>query len=192
MKHVALSSTAFGYPMPTAVIGTVENGSPSYLTIAWLTRVSMSPARMAVTMNKNHKSTATLRETREFSINIPGVDLLEKVDAVGMASGRHADKSGVFTAFYGQLAGAPLIRECPVAMECRLVEEVSLSSHFIFVGEIVGFWAREDAVTDGHVDLTKTKPFLLSMLDNRYFAVGEPIAKAWSAGKALAGSLPRR
>jgi len=38
---------------------------------------------------------------------------------------------------------------------------------------------------DGRLDIKKVNPFTLTMPDNRYRAVGEKLARAWSVGKSL-------
>jgi hypothetical protein len=40
-------------------------------------------------------------------------------------------------------------------------------------------------MTGGVPDLVKMKPFILSMADRRYIALGDEIGKAWELGKKL-------
>jgi len=65
------------------------------------------------------------------------------------------------------------------------VHDVELPSNHCFIGEIVAAWADEACLTDGQPDLQKMDPLLLTMPDNRYHSVGQPLARAWSIGKAL-------
>jgi hypothetical protein len=44
-------------------------------------------------------------------------------------------------------------------------------------------YADEDCLTEGKPDVQKINPFVLTMPDNSYWAVGERIGKAWSIGK---------
>jgi hypothetical protein len=55
----------------------------------------------------------------------------------------------------------------------------------LFIGEIVGAYCGREFMTDGNPDLRKIDPVVLSMPDNQYWAVGEPIGRAWSVGKGL-------
>ena len=48
-----------------------------------------------------------------------------------------------------------MIRECPINMECRLIQTVDFPRHDIFVGEIVETYCDEQCLTDGVVDLSK-------------------------------------
>ena len=99
-------------------------------------------------------------------------------------SGAREDKSGVFDVFYGE-TGAPLIRECALNAECRLVDEKSMGSHTIFFGELAAVHAEESILKDGVPDPALLDPLFLTMPDNRYWRLGEPVGRAWHDGKAL-------
>jgi len=120
-----------------------------------------------------------------FSVNIPSEDLLEKTDYVGTVSGSEVDKSETFGVFYGKLKNAPLIRECPINIECRLHDIVSLASNNLFLGEVVAVYTEEKYLTDGQPDIEKIKPFVVTLPDNRYWAIGENIGRAWNTGKVI-------
>ncbi len=76
-----------------------------------------------------------------------------------------------------------MIAECPVSLECRVTQVVDLGSHELFVADIVATWTEERFLDDGgKPDITKVRPFTLTMTDNRYWAVGEQIGDAWSIG----------
>ncbi len=79
-----------------------------------------------------------------------------------------------------------MIAECPISLECRLTQVVDLGSHELFVADIVATWT-EDRFLDEHgkPDITKVRPFTLTMPDNRYWAVGAHIGDAWSIGRTF-------
>ncbi len=173
------------YPMPVVLVGAVVNGKPNFLAVGWISRVNYQPPMLAVGLSKRHYTSAGLREHKEFSVNVPGVDLLEKVDYCGLVSGREVDKSKLFDVFYGARQKAPLIRECALCLACTLVETVSLPSNDLFIGEIVEAFADEHTLTAGNPDTTKMRPFTLTMPDNTYWNVGEAAGRAWEAGRKL-------
>ena len=107
-------------------------------------------------------------------------------DHIGMVSGRKEDKSGIFDVFYGELDTAPMIEQCKVTMELKLIEHIELPTHDLFVGEIVGTYADLDVLTNGIVDIAKLKPLLFDMSSKKYWSLGEPVAKCWSVGKDYA------
>jgi len=91
----------------------------------------------------------------------------------------------VFDMFYGPLKTAPMIRECPVTLECRLVQAVALPTHTLFIGEIAGAYADSRVIKDGKPDFPAIDPLFLTMPDNRYWTLGTCAGDAWSAGKHL-------
>ena len=118
-------------------------------------------------------------------MNIPSADLLEKTDYCGLVSGAEVDKSEVFQVFYGKLGTAPMIRECPVTLECRLLQPVPLPTNTLFIGEIAGVWADPSVMKDGRPDFRTMNPLLLTMPDNTYWTLGPAAGRAWNAGLRL-------
>lgn len=172
-------------PMPVVLVGTMAGGRPNIMTVGWASRVNASPPMIAVGINRNHATHAGIMETGTFSVNVPRTGMVEKTDYCGIVSGKNTDKSGIFDLFSGDLSGAPMIRDCPLAMECRLVQTVALPTNSLFIGEIVGAYADRDCLTDGKPDMARIDPLLLTMPDNRYWSLGEYAGEAWGAGKRL-------
>ncbi len=183
MGKTRIDNNAFVYPMPTTVVGAMVDGKPNYLAVAWVCRVNLNPPMIGVALNKRHHTNKGIRAHKEFSVNIPGVDLVKPVDYVGLVSGDKVDKSKVFESFKGQLENAPMIRDCPLSMECKVVNAVDLPADEFFIGEIVGVYTEERYLTDGKPDVRKMNPFILTTPDNQYWSLGDVIGKAWGIGK---------
>jgi flavin reductase (DIM6/NTAB) family NADH-FMN oxidoreductase RutF len=185
MEKIKIDSKARVYPMPMTVVGTMVNGKPNYLAVAWVCRVNATPPMMGVALGKGHHTNKGIREHKEFSVNVPGTDIIEAVDYVGLVSGEKVDKSKIFESFYGRLKHAPMIRSCPLTMECKVINTVDLPTNEFFIGEIVGVYTEERYLTNGKPDIQKMKPFTLTMPDSGYWSVGEQVGKAWSIGKSF-------
>lgn len=173
------------YPMPVVLAGAVVGEKVNFLAVGWISRVNSQPPMLAMALNKRHFTNGGIREHKEFSINLPGVDLLEKADYCGLVSGRETDKSKLFNIFYGKLRSAPLIRECPLCIACSLVEVMPLPSNDLFIGEVMEAYADEGCLTAGSPDISKMQPFTLTMPDNTYWRIGEKAGQAWDAGRRL-------
>jgi flavin reductase (DIM6/NTAB) family NADH-FMN oxidoreductase RutF len=186
MEKVRLDRNTSIYPMPMSLVGAIVDGRPNFQAVAWVSRVNYDPPMMAVSLGASHTSKG-VREHKEFSVNIPGVDLAKETDYCGIVSGRQHDKARLFEIFSGELAHAPMIRACPLTMECRLVQSVALQGDTLYIGEIVAAYAEAQCLTDGKPDVHKMKPFVLTMPDNNYWAIGELVGKAWGIGKVLVG-----
>ena len=183
MEKIRIANNAFVYPMPMVVIGAVVDGRINYLAVAWVSRVNFNPPMIGIALGKTHYTNKGIREHKEFGINIPGTDLMKATDYAGIVSGSKQDKSELFESFHGELNYAPMIRKCPLTMECKLVTTVDLPSNELFVGEIVGAYTEDRYLTDEKPDIEKMRLFALTMPDNRYWRIGEFCGKAWSIGK---------
>ena len=187
MNKIHIKTNAFLYPMPVSLVGALVQGRPNFLAVAWVSRVNLDPPIVAVALNKVRHTAVGVQEQKTFSVNLPGVDLVKETDYCGLVSGKEVDKSGLFEVFYGELKTAPLIKACPLCLECRLFETINLPTHYLFLGEIVGAYTEERYLTDGKPDIRKMNPFVLTMPDNNYWLVGEHAGKAWSLGNRLKG-----
>ena len=183
MDKINLGSTIPAYPMPVSLVGTHVNGKPNFLAVAWFAMASYKPPRISIALGKGHYSNPGIKGNKTFSVCLPSEDMVEVTDYCGIVSGKKHDKSEIFDLFYGELKTAPMIRDCPLNMECNLVEIVESGLNEIFIGEIVGTYTEERYLTDGKMDFKKMKPLILSQPDTSYWSLGEPVAKAWSIGK---------
>lgn len=185
MEKITLGPNLFVNPMPVTLVGANVAGKANFLAVAWITRANMRPPLLVITLNKGHYTPTGIQENGTFSVNFPGADLMAQTDYCGLVSGRKADKSGFFTVFYGELKTAPMIQECPLCLECRLFETVSMPTHNLFIGEIINGYSEARYLTNGRPDVKKMNLFMLTMPDNHYWTVGETVGQAWSAGKRL-------
>ncbi|MCX6995565.1 MAG: flavin reductase family protein [Kiritimatiellaeota bacterium] len=138
---------------------------------------------------EGHQTSAGIRANQTFSVNLPSALLVREVDLCGMVSDRHADKSKLFATFYGELKTAPMVEQCPVNMECRLVQSLDFPKHEVFIGEIVATHGDPAVMPNGLVDFARVNPLLFVMEDRGYWQLGPRLATAWEAGKALKPAL---
>ncbi len=181
-NKIDLGPRVASYPMPVTLIGAHVNGKANFLVAAWLMAAGNRPPKVATALNRTHHTNRGIKENKAFSVCIPSEDMIIATDYCGLISGSKADKSKVFDVFYGKLKTAPMIKQCPVNMECKLEKVVDNGGHEIFVGEIVSTITEERYITGGAIDLKKVKPFMLSLNNRLYFELGESKAKAWEAG----------
>ena len=183
MNKINLGSAIPAYPMPVSLVGAHVEGKPNFLAVAWFTMASYKPPRIAIALGKGHYTNPGIKENKTFSVCLPSVDMVEVTDYCGIVSGKKIDKSSIFDLFYGELKTAPMIKDCPLSMECKLVETVESSLNEVFIGEIIGTYTEERFLSDGKLDFKKMRPFILSQPDTSYWTLGDPLAKAWNIGK---------
>jgi flavin reductase (DIM6/NTAB) family NADH-FMN oxidoreductase RutF len=125
------------YPNPVVVVsvGTLEKAN--LITIAWAGTVCAEPPCLTIAVRKTRYSFKFIKDTGEFVINIPNTDLLKMVDYIGTVSGSKIDKVKAtgLTLKPAQKVKVPLVAEFPVNIECRVIKEVDLGSHVLFIAE---------------------------------------------------------
>lgn len=173
--------------MPVGLVGAMVDGKANFMTAAWFTRVALAPPLLGVSISNRHHTSRGIAETGMFSLCIPGRGMVAATDYCGLVSGKNVDKAGLFEVFHGEVGGPPMIRECPLCLELAVTRTVDLVAGTFFIGEITAAHAHADVLTDGRPDMAKIDPLLLTMPDNRYFALGEVVGAAWKDGKKLKG-----
>jgi flavin reductase (DIM6/NTAB) family NADH-FMN oxidoreductase RutF len=180
-KHIGNKS--FIYPYPVTILGSNVIGKPNFMTLAFVGIVNTNPGMVALGCGKRHHTNSGIKENMTFSINIPSTEMIEVVDYIGCVPGNKVDKSGLFKVFYGTLGTAPMIEECPLCLECKVLKTLDLGgADDIVIGEIIESYCDEKCLTNDMPDIEKLKPYLLSMYENKYFGIGKHLGKAWSIG----------
>ena len=103
-------------------------------------------------------------------------------------SGRKKDKLAAtgLTPIRSDLVDAPLIKEFPFALECRLLDTIEIGVHVQFIGEILDIKADEAVLNDNGIpDIESAKPILYAPEINAYYGVGKFLGKAFSIGKEI-------
>ena len=188
MKKLTLGPQTLLYPMPACLIGAMVEGKPNFMTAAWCGIANSNPPMLTVGIQHHRYTYKGIKFHHTFSVNVPSEELVAETDYCGIVSGNSEDKAGTcnFTIFHGQLKTAPLIAECPVNLECRVMHTLNLGSHALVVGLIEETHVSADCITDGEPDAHKIKPLIYGRSKEKcYFKLGEELAPAFSIGKKL-------
>ena len=167
----------FLYPAPLVLVSSIDKKThkPNIITIAWCGVVCSNPPLLGVSIRPSRHSHKLIKTCRDFVINIPSADLLEKADLCGIVSGSRTDKFKAcsFTAIPSSIISSPMIKECPVNVECRLVKIIELGSHDLFIGEVVAVHADEEVSARGGIDFKKASP--VTYCRGEYWNLGHKI-----------------
>ncbi|WP_424358211.1 flavin reductase family protein [Methanocella sp. MCL-LM] len=172
--------------VPAVIVGTLVDGKPNYNTLGCFGMMSITKPTVSIMSGRSHYTNKGIRETGYFSVNVPTPGIVRETDYVGLVSGEKVDKSGLFTPFFGSVDKAPMIKECPVNMLCRVIktdELPNVPNHEIFYGEIEEVYVSGDCFVDGQPDPKKINPLLLT--GRSYAGIGEYAGAAWKEGLAL-------
>ena len=185
----SLGAKTLLYPTPVCVIGTHDpSGKSNVMTAAWVGICCSSPPCIAVSLRKATQTYGNIMERRAFTVSIPSEDYAKHADYFGLVSGKDVDKFAVsgLTPLKSELVDAPLVKEFPVALECKLYRFVEIGLHTEFIGEILDVKADESCLgPDGMPDIEKIRPVLFSPEGRKYNGVGRFIGQAFSLGREI-------
>ncbi len=151
----------------------MEGSPPNILTIAWTGIMCTEPPIVYIGVNPTRYSYKIIKESGEYVINIPTVDQVKQVDFCGIVSGEKVDKfkETGFTTSPATYIKAPLLVECPVNIECKVRQIISLGSNDAFIAEILAVHYNEDVLDEkGRPDLDIIRPFSYSLREYRTLA----------------------
>ena len=117
------------------------SGKPNFITIAHAGIADFT--RIILGINEVPYTNVGTRENRTFSVCIPSEDLMVQTDSRDIMTGKNPDKALLFNVFHGTLDTAPIIRECPVCVDCTLYQNVDFAGHDLLVGEIQEAYAQD-------------------------------------------------
>lgn len=165
------------YPLPVVMVSVADrNGRYNLLTVAWTGTVCTNPPMVSISVRPERYSYPILRETGEFVINLATRELAYATDYCGVKSGRDVDKFEKLglTPLSGDKVRAPLLKESPVNIECKVVQMIPLGSHHMFLAEVAAVHADEKYMDSRHkFHLDKAEPIVYS--HGAYFVCGEQL-----------------
>ena len=188
MGKIMMGPTIILGTQPILLGGANVDDKPNFIAVGSCNVANHEPPMISVAIGHNRYTLKGIRQNMTFSVNVPSSDLVKETDYCGITSGSKANKAGIckFTVFYGKLGNAPLIKQCPINLECRVVHILDLGSHALVIGRIEEAHVSEDCLTDGKPDVDKVKPMSFVMFPvTRYQTRGEVLAEAFSIGKQL-------
>ena len=136
-KH--LKAGALTAPLPPVLVTVGHMERANILTVAWTGILSTIPPRTYVSVRPSRYSHAILKESGEFVINLPRASMARTVDYLGIYTGAKVDKFAV-TGLHkvaSEKVTAPTVEECPIALECRVSEVISMGTHDVFIADIL-------------------------------------------------------
>ena len=193
MSKIHWDKAAVLAPLPAALVSCGSTDGPNLMTAAWTGIISSKPPKTYVSVRPERFSHDIIKKTGEFVINLPGASLVRAVDLCGVISGRDGDKfkKAGLTPERSDKVSAPSVAECPISVECRVTDVVSLGSHDMFVADIVGIGVDEAYLDkNGRLDIEKCD--LLCYAHGSYFGLSERLGTfGFSVRKKPAGR-PRK
>lgn len=150
------------FPCPVILVTCTDSkGKSNIITLAWTGIACSDPPTISVSIRPHRYSSKIIEESGEFVVNIPTIEILKETDFCGIVSGKEMDKFAEtqLTKEPAEKVKPPLIKECPINIECSLKKKIPLGVHDMFLGEIIRVHIEQKILNkDGKIDFTKISP----------------------------------
>ena len=183
------------YPLPAVLVSCGESPREyNLITVSWTGTVCTDPAMCYISLRPERHSYDIIKRTGEYVINLTTHDLAYATDWCGVKSGRDVNKFRELnlTPEKATMVNAPMVKESPVSIECRVIEIRPLGSHHMFLSQVLAVNA-DPAYIDKKTEafhLEKARPVAYS--HGKYYELGGLIGKfGWSVQKLKKGSVKK-
>jgi len=158
-------------PSPVALVSSGDMQNSNIATIGWSGIINSEPMMVYVSIRPSRFSNEIITRTREFVINLPDEKLVKQADFCGTKSGREVNKFEFcgLTKKRGSKISVPYIEECPINLECKVVDIQKFASHEMFVAQVVCTHC-DDRILDENKQVDFAKANLLTFAGKKYFA----------------------
>ncbi|MFW9798636.1 MAG: flavin reductase family protein [Candidatus Thorarchaeota archaeon] len=162
-------------PCPVVLLSVAGEVKPNIITLSWVANVCSKPPTVVVGIRSERHSYGLVKKAGEFVLNIPSLEQFAGTEFAGTKSGRDHDKFAEcgFTPEPATKVSAPMIKECPINIECKTNQVIPLGTHDLFVAEVVAVHIDESTLTEkGRFDASKTSLFTYLSLNGQYWTLG--------------------
>lgn len=168
------------YPLPAVMVSCGSSPEEyNIITIAWTGTVCTEPPMCYISVRPSRHSYGLIKKSGEFVINLTTAELARQTDWCGVRSGKKYNKfrEMKLTPLEADIVKAPLIKESPINIECRVKDIIELGVHHMFLAEIVTIHADPTYMDDdtGEFDLNRAN--VLCYSHGKYYETGRLIGK---------------
>lgn len=141
---------------PVLMVTTADKERTNIMTMSWHMMIDFEPPIIGCVISDRNYTFEILKATKECVLNIPTVGMAEQVVKCGNTSGRKVDKFNAFalTPMAAACVKAPLIDECYLNIECKIIDTRMVNKYNLFILEGLKAWIdplRKDPKTIHHL-----------------------------------------
>lgn len=178
MSRKIWKAGTFIYPLPAVMVscGTMEKSN--IMTVAWTGIINTNPAMCYISVRPERYSYNLIKKQGEFVINLTNEKLAYATDWCGVKTGSKVDKFKEMhlTKEKAEFVKCPVIKESPVAIECKVKEVREFGSHHMFVAEVLSIDTDEQYIDEkGAFDISKCN--LIAYSNGHYYSMGKKIGR---------------
>ena len=148
MKKEADKTKARIKPMPNTIVSCRKDGHDNALAVGVASVASIDPVMVMIGIIPSRFSYDMVKDTGKFVVNIPTKEFSEKYMYLGTVSGRDEDKLASINTTDADIIDAPLLTDCPVNIECSVVDSIQPGSHELFIGKVEKVHCDEEYLTE--------------------------------------------
>lgn len=153
-------------PLPVVFVSTVSvDGVRNIAPWSCIMPVLRPLDLICLASAKKRDTLDNIRATRQFVVNLPGVDLVDKVIPTAMRSSPQTDEFTVANLQEKRSVAVkpPGIAGCYGWMECELEEELERRAFVLIVGKVLRLEIDDNVIrADGSLDLEKAGPLMMT------------------------------
>lgn len=191
MARKSFKAGALTAPLPPVMVTVGDMENSNIITIGWTGILSTIPPRTYISVRPERYSYGIIKRTNEFVINLTTARLAKEVDYAGIYTGAKVDKFKEcgLTKIESKEVSAPTIAECPLSLECRVIEVIPMGTHDVFIADIVSV-SCDDSILDEDGKMRFDKAGLLSYAHGEYYALGDKVGKFGFSTKKPSAKKP--
>lgn len=148
MKKEADKTKARIKPMPNTIVSCRKDGHDNALAVGVASVASIDPVMVMIGIIPSRFSYDMVKDTGKFVVNIPTKEFSEKYMYLGTVSGRDEDKIASINTTDADIIDAPILTDCPVNIECSVVDSIQPGSHELFIGKVEKVHCDEEYLTE--------------------------------------------
>jgi|LGVE01.1.fsa_nt_gb MinD superfamily P-loop ATPase/flavin reductase (DIM6/NTAB) family NADH-FMN oxidoreductase RutF len=134
------------------------NGEENALVVGYCGNCSYNPPMVMIGIVPSRYSYKLIKESGCFVVNLVDKNYQETYNYLGSHSKRNEDKLKKMNVALndGKIVNAPILSDCPVNIECTIVDSIVTGSHEMFIGKIEYVHADQKLLDkDGNVDYSQ-------------------------------------
>ncbi|MGL4357919.1 flavin reductase family protein [Cetobacterium sp.] len=138
-------------PVPAVVITSKnKDGKENAFTVAWTGTICTNPPMLSISIRPERLSYEYIKESMEFTVNLPNTFQVRETDYCGVISGRDIDKIKHLglTSKPGHHVSSPYIEDFPINIECKVKQIIPLGTHDLFLAEVVGSHINKNIIDE--------------------------------------------
>ena len=146
MKKTAKNKVLCMQPVPKALVSCRDkDGRNNALVVGFAANVSLDPAMVMIGIVPSRYSHHMVKERGCFVINLPAKGYEKEYNYLGSKSGRDEDKFAAMNIQWkdAEYVNAPILTDCPVSIECSVIESTQPGTHELFIGKVEAVHADE-------------------------------------------------